>query len=40
MQSKIAFEEHFAIDLIIGDSQVYAWPEVWRGNACKRFNLP
>ena len=29
MQDKIALEEHFAIDLTIGDSQVYARPEVW-----------
>ncbi|MCX4161858.1 MULTISPECIES: amidohydrolase family protein [Paraburkholderia] len=29
MKDKIALEEHFAIDLTIGDSQVYARPEVW-----------
>ena len=29
MKDKIALEEHFAIDLTIGDSQVYAKPEVW-----------
>ena len=31
MQNKIALEEHFAIDLTIADSQVYARPEVWQG---------
>jgi predicted TIM-barrel fold metal-dependent hydrolase len=31
MKNKIALEEHFAIDLTIGDSQVYARPEVWAG---------
>ena len=31
MHDKIALEEHFAIDLTIGDSQVYARPEVWTG---------
>ena len=31
MQNKIALEEHFAIDLAIGGSQVYARPEVWTG---------
>jgi 2,3-dihydroxybenzoate decarboxylase len=31
MKNKIALEEHFAIDLTIGDSQVYARPEVWTG---------
>jgi gamma-resorcylate decarboxylase len=31
MKDKIALEEHFAIDLTIGDSQVYARPEVWAG---------
>ena len=29
MKNKIALEEHFAIDLTIADSQVYARPEVW-----------
>lgn len=29
MKDKIALEEHFAIDLTIADSQVYARPEVW-----------
>jgi predicted TIM-barrel fold metal-dependent hydrolase len=29
MKDKIALEEHFAIDLTIGDSQVYARPEMW-----------
>ncbi|WP_321797532.1 amidohydrolase family protein [Caballeronia sp. J97] len=31
MKDKIALEEHFAIDLTIADSQVYARPEVWEG---------
>jgi 2,3-dihydroxybenzoate decarboxylase len=31
LKNKIALEEHFAIDLTIGDSQVYARPEVWAG---------
>jgi hypothetical protein len=31
MKNKIALEEHFAIDLTIGDSQVYARPAVWTG---------
>jgi len=31
MKNKIALEEHFAIDLAIGGSQVYARPEVWTG---------
>ena len=30
MKDKIALEEHFAIDLTIADSQVYARPEVWQ----------
>jgi len=29
MKDKIALEDHFAIDLTIGDSQVYARPEMW-----------
>jgi 2,3-dihydroxybenzoate decarboxylase len=29
MKDKIALEEHFAIDLTIGDSQVYARPDMW-----------
>jgi len=29
VKDKIALEEHFAIDLTIADSQVYARPEVW-----------
>lgn len=29
MRDKIALEEHFAIDLTIADSQVYARPEAW-----------
>lgn len=29
MKNKIALEEHFAIELTISDSQVYAKPEVW-----------
>lgn len=29
MKNKIALEEHFAIDLTIADSQVYARPEAW-----------
>lgn len=29
MKDKIALEEHFAIDLTIADSEVYARPEVW-----------
>jgi gamma-resorcylate decarboxylase len=29
MKDKVALEEHFAIELTIGDSQVYAKPEVW-----------
>jgi 2,3-dihydroxybenzoate decarboxylase len=31
MKNKIALEEHFAIELTIGDSEVYARPEVWAG---------
>ena len=31
MKNKIALEEHFAIDLTIADSKVYARPEVWHG---------
>ena len=39
MKNKIALEEHFAIDLTIGDSQVYARPEVWSGLKSKLLDF-
>ncbi|SNT31081.1 2,3-dihydroxybenzoate decarboxylase [Noviherbaspirillum humi] len=39
MQGKIALEEHFAIADTIGDSQVYARPEVWEGLKSKLLDF-
>ncbi len=39
MQGKIALEEHFAIDDTIGDSKVYARPEVWEGLKSKLLDF-
>jgi 2,3-dihydroxybenzoate decarboxylase len=39
MQGKIALEEHFAITDTIGDSKVYARPEVWEGLKSKLLDF-
>lgn len=39
MKNKIALEEHFAIELTIEDSRVYARPEVWEGLKGKLLDL-
>jgi 2,3-dihydroxybenzoate decarboxylase len=39
MQGKIALEEHFAITDTIGDSKVYARPEVWEGLKAKLLDF-